>query len=223
MPPPDLTILHQTPRFVIIDKPAGMLSVPGKGPDKQDCAAARVRAAFPSATGPLVVHRLDMETSGLLVFALDEDTQRDLSAQFENRRVEKAYLALVAGSLRADAGEVRAPLRPDLANRPYQIVDFAHGRPAVTRFQVLAREVDRTRLRLEPITGRTHQLRMHCAWPGPAPAGADGGAVIGSPILGDVLYGDPNSAPRLMLHAAALSILDPQTGRRACFTSPSPF
>lgn len=217
----DLAVIHHDPRFVVIDKPTGLLSVPGKGEAKQDCAAARVRAMFPHATGPLVVHRLDMETSGLLIFALDEDAQRELSAQFERRQVEKAYTALLDGPVAIDHGEIRLPIRADITNRPVQIVDFDQGLPATTRFWVVAREVDRTRVRFEPVTGRTHQLRVHAAYTGPA--GADSGAIIGRPILGDVLYGDAGSAERLMLHASELSVLHPSTGRRLAFTSPAPF
>ncbi|MCC6676174.1 MAG: RluA family pseudouridine synthase [Phycisphaerales bacterium] len=217
----DLTVIHEDHRFVVVDKPAGMLSVPGKGVSKQDCAAARVRARYPAATGPLVVHRLDMETSGLLVFALDEAAQRELSAQFEQRLVEKAYIALLEGIVGAERGEVRVPIRADIANRPVQIVDFAHGRAAVTRFRVVAREIDRTRICFEPVTGRTHQLRVHAAYSGPA--GEEGGDIIGCPILGDPLYGDAGSAARLMLHASELSFLHPSMGRRLAFSSPIPF
>lgn len=198
-----------------MDKPAGMLSVPGKGANKQDCVASRVAAMFPGATGPLVVHRLDMETSGLLVLGLDPGAQRSLSAQFEARSVEKAYVALVEGAPAHDAGTITLPLRPDVSNRPIQIVDAAHGRPAVTRWRVLSREVDRTRVEFQPLTGRTHQLRVHAASPGPR-----GG--LGHPIIGDTLYGGP-AAERLMLHAAMLSFLDPDSGRRLEFRSETPF
>ncbi|MFN7020193.1 MAG: RluA family pseudouridine synthase [Phycisphaerales bacterium] len=190
-------------RWVVIDKPAGLLSVPGKGADKQDCAASRVRAAFAHAHGPLVVHRLDMDTSGLLLFGLDPDAQKALSAQFERRVVSKAYTAMVAGVPGAESGEFDVPMRLDVHRRPLQIVDFEQGRPALTRWRVLALEADRTRLRLEPITGRTHQLRVHCAH-------------LGHPILGDGLYGpQPETrlaADRLMLHASELTFTDPSTG-----------
>jgi tRNA pseudouridine32 synthase/23S rRNA pseudouridine746 synthase len=197
-------------RWVVIDKPAGLLSVPGKGDDKQDCAASRIRAMFPRASGPLVVHRLDMDTSGLLVLGLDPEAQRDLSEQFEFRRVEKAYIALVTGIPGAESGVIDAPMRLDVNRRPYQIIDFEQGRPAITRWRVLSVEVDRTRLRLEPQTGRTHQLRLHCAH-------------IGLPILGDVLYGPQpetaRSAPRLMLHASELGFDDPTSGQRVSIES----
>lgn len=202
---------------MVIDKPAGLLSVKGKGPDKTDCAAERVRAMFPRATGPLVVHRLDMDTSGLMVFALDEGAQRELSEQFATRRVRKAYVALIDGLLGRDRGDIDVPMRVDLDRRPVQIADWTFGRHALTKFEVIALETDRTRLRLEPITGRTHQLRLHCAHP----LGLD------APILGDVLYGppriDPGEAGRLMLHAAELAFHEPGTGVEWLFESRAPF
>jgi tRNA pseudouridine32 synthase/23S rRNA pseudouridine746 synthase len=206
----DLKIILASPRFVVVDKPTGMLSVPGKGPEKQDCAAARVRALFPSATGPLVVHRLDMETSGLLIFGLDEDSQKDLSAQFERRQTDKKYVALLEGQVEREAGEISLPIRLDVDRRPYQIVDPIHGRPAVTHYRVLSHEIDRTRIQFIPLTGRTHQLRVHAA------------AGLGCPIVGDVLYGDGHG-DRLMLHASELSFVDPDTGRRVQVSSPVPF
>jgi len=215
--PPGLVVVHAHERFVVIDKPAGLLSVRGKGPDKTDCAAERVKGAFARARGPIVVHRLDMDTSGLMVLALDEEAQRELSEQFEARRVRKAYVALVDGLLRRDRGEIDVPMRPDLDRRPHQIADWTFGRAARTRFEVLALETDRTRVRLEPITGRTHQLRLHCAHP----LGLD------APILGDVLYGppriDPAASARLMLHAAELGFHEPGTGVERVFESRAPF
>lgn len=200
-----LTIVHRTDRFLVVDKPAGLLSVPGKGDRGRDCVPERVRHLFPEATGPLTVHRLDMDTSGLLVVALDPEAQRDLSGQFERREVEKAYIAVVDGVLEPESGTVEAPIRPDFANRPYQVVDFSHRRPATTAYKVLERSPDRTRVQLIPLTGRTHQLRVHMAWRGHA-------------ILGDVLYGEQpriaTAAPRLLLHAARLVFTDPGSGRR---------
>jgi tRNA pseudouridine32 synthase/23S rRNA pseudouridine746 synthase len=206
----DLTIVLEGSRFVVVNKPSGMLSVPGKGPEKQDCVASRVRAMFPRATGPLVVHRLDMETSGLLVLGLDEGAQRELSGQFERRETEKKYIALLEGSVARDEGEVSLPLRLDVDRRPYQIVDHVQGREAVTRYRVLSREIDRTRVEFVPLTGRTHQLRVHAA------------AGLGCPIVGDVLYGG-DSGERLMLHACRLAFVDPGTGRRVEVESPAPF
>lgn len=228
-----LTIVHIDPRFVVVDKPSGFLSVPGKGTANADCVASRVKALFPHATGPMVVHRLDMDTSGLIVVALDADAQRELSRQFEQRLVQKKYVALLDGVLDRDEGEIDLPIRPDVDHRPYQMVDFVHGRSAVTQFRVLAREADRTRVEFVPITGRAHQLRVHAADPvyrGPPGAlpreiGGEHGTRLGLgyPILGDALYGDPKAAPRLMLHAAWISFVHPSTGERVEFESNVPF
>lgn len=195
-----LSIIAATDRYVVVDKPAGLLSVPGKGEANQDCVASRVRALFPHATGPLVVHRLDMDTSGLILVALDADAQRDLSQQFEARTVHKTYVALVDGVPPSEQGVIELPIRADIDRRPLQIVDHAQGRPSTTHYSLLSIETDRARLRLTPITGRTHQLRVHLA-------------AIGHPILGDVLYGpQPRTAhlaERLCLHAATLSFRAP--------------
>ena len=208
-----LPIVHATDRYVVADKPAGMLSVPGKAADNKDCVAARIAGLFPGATGPLIVHRLDMDTSGLIVLGLDADAQRELSRQFEMRLVEKAYIALVEGLLSANAGTIDVPMRPDIDHRPYQIIDPARGRNAVTHWAVLTLETDRTRLRMVPLTGRTHQLRVHAAH-------------MGHPIIGDVLYGPRQKngpGERLMLHAAELSFREPGTGNPVRFTSRAPF
>lgn len=198
----------------MVDKPAGMLSVPGKGPDRVDCAVARVARMFPS-TGPMIIHRLDMDTSGLLVVAINEHAQRELSRQFEERLVEKRYIALVEGQVERPEGVIDFPMRLDVERRPYQIRDDVHGRNAVTRYRVRAYETDRTRIEFVPVTGRTHQLRVHAAHP----------TGLGHPILGDVLYGSGRGAesPRLMLHAEFLSFLHPTTGQRLEFTSPPGF
>jgi tRNA pseudouridine32 synthase/23S rRNA pseudouridine746 synthase len=216
VPKLDIQILHATSRYAVISKPGGMLSVPGKGEEKADCAAARVRAAFPHCSGPLVVHRLDMDTSGVMVFGLDPDAQRELSAQFESRIVHKHYIALVQGVVVPDAGTVSLPLRADIDNRPMQIVDHQEGREAITNFTVLSREIDRTRIRLEPITGRTHQLRVHAA------TSAHFGG-LGHAIIGDVLYGSGRESEQLCLHAAFLSFLEPGSHKRVEFIAPPPF
>lgn len=212
--------------YVVIDKPPGVLSVPGKGEENQRSVVSWCRERYPAATGPIVVHRLDMDTSGLLVLGLTADAQRSLSMQFEARSVEKAYVAVVLGRVAAMSGVVDLPIRADLDRRPMQIVDLVQGRPAVTRFCVLGFEPDATWLRLEPITGRTHQLRVHCAERcvgGLASVARGGGgqelaaAEPGHPILGDVLYGPsdrPHAAERLMLHASELAFDDPKTGHR---------
>ncbi|MBL0928167.1 MAG: RluA family pseudouridine synthase [Phycisphaerales bacterium] len=238
MTTPPLNVVLEAADWAVIDKPPGLLSVPGKGdaPEKTDCVPARARAVFPRARGPITIHRLDMDTSGLMVIGLTAEAQRDLSAQFEARTVEKAYVALLDGLLTApgaaECGVIDLPLRPDLSNRPFQIHDepppLGHGRRAVTRYRVLALETDRTRVRFEPVTGRAHQLRCHAAFL-PRPAGPGG---LGHPILGDVLYGvhrglrpgqPVGGAPRLMLHASEISFTDPSTGRRVECRSPAPF
>jgi len=211
--PAYLPVIHATDRYVVIDKPAGLLSVPGKGEANKDCVAARVASRFPGASGPLVVHRLDMDTSGLIVLGLDPDSQRELSGQFERREVEKAYVALVEGIMPADSGVIDVPVRMDPDRRPYQVVDFVHGKPSLTNWSVLAFETDRSRLRMVPHTGRTHQLRVHSAH-------------IGHPIIGDVLYGsesDRSKVQRLMLHASELSFREPGTNRPVRFESRPPF
>ncbi len=229
---PALPILLQSPSFVVIDKPPGLLSVPGKGdePHKKDCVASRVAAMLPHASGPLIVHRLDMDTSGLLLLGLTPDAQRNLSRQFEERRVEKRYIALIDGLIdHATQGEINLPIRLDPNHRPWQIVDGLHGRDSITRWRILAHETDRTRIQFAPITGRAHQLRIHAATPRSC-----GG--LGACILGDVLYGSdylapappeargrPAPAERLMLHAAYLAFDDPDTGRRIEAASAAPF
>lgn len=213
---PILNIVHATDRYVVVNKPPGLLSVPGKGEANQDCVPIRVRQMFPQASGPMVVHRLDMDTSGLIVVALDADAQRELSMQFERRRTRKRYVALVDAVVRAESGEIDLPMRADLDNRPIQIIDHEIGRPSVTRWSLAAIEVDRSRLLLEPVTGRTHQLRVHLA-------------AAGMPILGDVLYGpQPRTAElceRLCLHACMLGFLEPGKGEGGWveFTSPPGF
>jgi len=213
LPDATLHIIHTTDRYVVIDKPAGLLSVPGKAEEHKDCVAARVAKQFPASTGPLIVHRLDMDTSGLMILGLDADAQRDLSGQFERREVEKAYVALVEGLISTDSGSVDQPLRADIERRPYQIIDHAQGRPALTHWTLLAMETDRSRLRLVPHTGRTQQLRVHAAF-------------MGHPIIGDVLYGtEPEDARvnRLMLHAAELGFREPGGGKPMRFESRAPF
>lgn len=223
-------VLHEDgPSFVVVDKPAGLLAVPGITPDKQDCVRSRVATMFPDATGPMTCHRLDLSTSGVMILALDARTHRNLSIQFESRRTRKRYIALVEGHLDADAGVIDTPLRKDMEVRPLMLVDYADGLPSQTRWRVLARERWEgqrvTRVEFEPITGRTHQLRVHAAHPRittighPAPEHTPG---LGAPIVGDELYaGLP--APRLMLHASMLSIHHPVTGKPMTFRAPDAF
>lgn len=196
--------------LLVLEKPAGLLAVPGRGEDKQDCLSLRAQRMWPDAR---VVHRLDMATSGLFLMARGLAMQRALSRAFEARAVDKRYEAVVHGVVREDAGEIALPLAADWPNRPLQKVDAAHGRPSVTRWRVLQRHADRTRLALEPLTGRTHQLRVHLQ-------------AIGHPILGDALYAPPAVqalAPRLLLHACLLRLAHPVGGDALVFESAAPF
>ena len=213
----DITVLYADRGVVAIDKPAGLLSSPGRGPEKADCAAARVRSLFPAATGPVLVHRLDMETSGVMVFALDAGAHRAISMQFEARQTEKRYAGVLAGDVRGDSGVVRLIQRPDIENRPLQMLDPVHGKEAVTRWRVLDRSDGRTRVEFTPITGRSHQLRLPSAI-----SREEGG--LGCPIVGDTLYGaGRDEHPRMLLHAERLVVTHPGSRERMIFESPAPF
>ncbi len=232
MPDPQsaIPVILATHRFVVVNKPSGLLSVPGIGPEKQDCVISRVKAMFPSATGPMMVHRLDMDTSGVLVVGLDPDSQKNLSAQFEARTVGKQYLALLESAPQVpDSGTISLPLRLDVERRPYQIVDFAFGREAVTHYAILSRSPGLCRIAFTPVTGRTHQLRVHAATP---PSAFSDNALrthhhsaggLGAPIQGDPLYGTAPKTTRLMLHASKLSLRDPSTGEHITCDAPVPF
>lgn len=209
--PPDLPLrlLHHDAAIVVADKPAGLLSVPGRGEDRADCLIERLRLRF---RGVLLVHRLDLDTSGVMVFALDKAAQGNLGKQFEARTVEKVYAAQLWRRLEPAEGRVDLPLTVDWPNRPRQHVNHETGRPAVTDWRVTGYEADTTRVQLMPRTGRSHQLRVHMA-------------ETGHPILGDTLYApaDAPAFPRLMLHAERLSFRHPRTGEDVSFTSPVPF
>ncbi|GGE53403.1 RluA family pseudouridine synthase [Actibacterium pelagium] len=209
--PPDtpLSILHQDHELLFVDKPTGLLSVPGRGEHLADCLLTRIQAAFPEA---LLVHRLDRDTSGVMVFALSPHAQRHLGKQFETRKARKTYVARVWGKVEEKTGTVDLPLIVDWPNRPLQKVDFETGKPAVTDWRVLRYEDNATRIRLYPRTGRSHQLRVHMR-------------EIGHPILGDPFYaeGPARDAPRLMLHAESLRVNHPESGKGMTVTAPSPF
>jgi tRNA pseudouridine32 synthase/23S rRNA pseudouridine746 synthase len=218
MPGADRFVVHADAHLLVLDKPAGLLSVPGRGAEKQDCAAARAQRLYPDAQ---VVHRLDMATSGLLLMARGAEMQRRLGRLFAQRLVQKRYLALVAGRLEAPgagAGDwalIDLPLAADWPNRPRQIVDRERGKPSQTRWRVLEHDdaLDATRLELEPLTGRSHQLRVHLQ-------------SLGHPILGDSLYAPPQvqtRSCRLLLHACELRFAHPADGSAMHFSSAAPF
>jgi tRNA pseudouridine32 synthase/23S rRNA pseudouridine746 synthase len=214
--PPLLQPIHEDPHLLVLDKPAGLLCVPGRGEDKQDCLSARAMRQWPDA---LIVHRLDMWTSGLVVMARGIGMQRALSAAFADRLMHKRYEAIVDGVLpvQDEWSLIDAPLMADWPRRPLQKIDPA-GKPSRTHWRALASsrpagEADATHVLLEPLTGRTHQLRVHLA-------------SIGHPILGDALYGDAGvqaRAPRLLLHASELGFVHPVTQQDLCFESKPDF
>lgn len=209
-------LLHADDALLVIDKPAGLLSVPGRGPDKQDCLSARLQARFSDA---LVVHRLDMATSGLMVLARGSVAQKRLNHAFAQRRVRKRYEAVVQGTpatglADGDWATIELPILLDWPRRPLRIISAEAGKPSTTRWRVAGSAgAGRTRVELEPVTGRSHQLRVHML-------------AIGHPILGDTLYHDAGSdaaAPRLLLHATRLSLDHPMTHVPMVFSSTTPF
>lgn len=208
-PPGSLVVLHHDRDLLVVDKPSGCLSVPGRGAALADSALSRAQALDPRA---LAVHRLDLGTSGVLVFALRRKAEAALRAQFAERRVEKEYVARVWGRPAASEGTIELALAPDPERPPLQRVDPA-GRPALTRWRLEAEEPGGARLALFPSTGRSHQLRVHLA-------------AVGLPILGDPFYAPPAAlaaAPRLCLHARRLVVTHPYTGARLTFEAPAPF
>ena len=209
-PPQDpLVILHHDHEVLLVDKPAGLLSVPGKGEHLSDCLIARVQAAFPEA---LLVHRLDRDTSGVMIFALTPHAQRHLGLQFEKRMTKKTYVARVWGEMAVKQGTVDLPLIVDWPNRPLQHVDHVNGKPAVTDYRVMRVGNGESRVRLSPKTGRSHQLRVHML-------------SLGHPILGDPFYatGPAREYPRMMLHSETLQFRHPDGGVGTRVTAKAPF
>ena len=209
-----LDILYVDDQVLVVNKPAGLLSVPGKGPQKADCLIGRLLVLHPQV---LLVHRLDTDTSGVMVFAMNKEAQGALGQQFEKRQTKKVYLARLWGRLSPEEGQVDLPLIVDWPNRPRQHVNHETGRPAQTDWRVVKHspaEAKRpeTRVRLMPLTGRSHQLRVHMA-------------ALGHPILGDPLYagGEAQDYPRLMLHAESLRFRHPDTGKSMTHSAPCPF
>ncbi len=215
MQPDAVAVLYVDDALIALNKPSGLLAVPGKGPDKQDCLSARVQALYPDA---LVVHRLDMATSGLMVMARTPQAQRTLSAAFERRLVHKRYEAIVNGELQTSPDtwrEIDLPIAVDWPNRPLRTINMTDGQASCTRVQTMHYDPAQncTRVALEPVTGRTHQLRVHLL-------------AIGHPILGDALYAPPSvqtQAARLLLHACTLELPHPQSGHSLHLNCPAEF
>jgi tRNA pseudouridine32 synthase/23S rRNA pseudouridine746 synthase len=205
-----LDILHEDADILIVNKPSGLLSVPGRGEHLADCLSARIERAFPTA---LIIHRLDRDTSGVMVFALTPHAQRHLQRQFEHRKTRKEYVARVSGQMQEVEGTVNLPLIVDWPNRPLQHVNFEHGKEAITDWKVISRQANETRVRLFPKTGRSHQLRVHMQ-------------ALGHPILGDPFYAsgvDQVGYERMMLHAETLKFQHPEHGKGMRFRAPAPF
>lgn len=203
-------IIYRDEHLLVLNKPSGLLAVPGRGPDLQDCLSARAQHEFPTA---LVVHRLDRDTSGVFLMALNADTQRALNRQFAAQAVAKRYVAVVFGSPTADQGVIELPMRKDFDNPPRHMIDVEQGRAARTEWRVIERQADCARLEVSPKTGRSHQIRLHLQ-------------SIGHPILGDNLYAHAQAlamADRLLLHAEELSLTHPATGQEITWRSPCPF
>ena len=196
----EITILYEDDDLLLIRKPHLLLSIPGRHPLNKDCLINRLQQRYPSAS---MVHRLDLDTSGIMVIPLNKPTHSHISRQFQQRKVEKSYYAVVYGEVEADQGEIDLPIAPDWNDRPKQIICDERGKQALTRFEVLQRSGDRSRLLLKPVTGRSHQLRIHMR-------------ELGHPILGCDMYAHPEAlamSERLMLHAATLAFTHPGTGR----------
>jgi tRNA pseudouridine32 synthase/23S rRNA pseudouridine746 synthase len=210
---PLLDIVHEDTDFVVVNKQSGMLSVPGRGPEKLDCVSNRVRTLYPGCPEQPAVHRLDMDTSGLMVVARTTAAHRHISIQFHRRQTEKRYVALLQGELDGEGGTLELPFRLDIDNRPMQIYDPIHGKVGITRWEKVGIENGLTRVLFEPLTGRTHQLRIHSAH-------ARG---LGIPIVGDPLYGHGTGPGQLKLHARDLAFFHPSTEAKLDFHSPVPF
>ena len=231
-------IIYSDSSIAVINKPAGMLSVPGKGAGKQNSAAARIRSLFPGCIMQPSVHRLDMDTSGLLVFALTAEAHRDLSIQFQNSAVNKKYIAVLEGKLDkrlGRSGRIELKFRLDPDNRPYQVFDPVQGKPGVSLWKIIdnVRSTERvnspeqTRIEFTPLTGRTHQLRLHAAHPVNFISGMNTGG-LGCPISGDRLYGSSSDSEheagtRMLLHASELEFRHPLSGRKISFSSQPAF
>ncbi len=208
-----LTIIHRDSSIIVVDKPPGLLAVPGRGPDKQDCVVNRVKKLIREMISQPAVHRLDMATSGLMVLAIDKDSHAELSRQFEQRQVEKKYVALLDGPVEEESGSIELRFRLDPDNRPHQVYDPVHGKLGITDWKKLGVTHNRTRIEFTPVTGRTHQLRLHAAHE----------KGLNTPIVGDNLYGNGQEGDRMLLHASTLVFHHPISGKVVQLKSTVPF
>jgi len=208
-----MKIIYFDDDIVVVNKPGGLLAVPGRGPENQDCVSARVITKFPDSIPQPAVHRLDMDTSGLMVLARTKEAHRHISIQFQDRLVTKRYIAIVDGIVSDDSGEIKLPFRLDVDNRPHQIYDPVQGKMGISQWQKTAVTGEKTQILFIPLTGRTHQLRVHAAHP----------LGLGHAIVGDPLYGSGKRGERMLLHASFLSFRHPTTGETMTFESAPDF
>lgn len=209
----NIEIIYSDEALVVVNKPGGLLSVPGKGPENKDCVSSRLQTHFPDMIEQPAVHRLDMYTSGLMVYAISKEAHRNLSIQFQDKKVHKQYTAVLEGIVEEPSGEIQLHFRLDVDNRPLQIYDPLQGKLGITRWKVLSIDNGQTRIEFTPLTGRTHQLRIHAAHE----------KGLGCPILGDSFYGSGNDGDEMFLHATELSFSHPLTGEKMFFRSEPPF
>ncbi len=209
----ELSILYRDDDIVIVDKPPDLLAVPGRGPERQDCVVSRARALFPEMLSQPAVHRLDLQTSGIMVLGMNSNAHRTLSIQFEKRQVVKGYIGVVDGYISRRSGTITLPFRLDPDNRPYQVYDPVNGKEAVTLWRRISRHCGTTRIDFRPLTGRTHQLRVHSAHP----------QGLAAPLVGDRLYGSGQEGETMLLHASFLSFNHPGDGRIVEFRSSPSF
>lgn len=210
-----IEVIYHDLEIVVVNKPGGLLSVPGRGPEKVDSVSSRLQQHFTKMIPQPSVHRLDMFTTGVMVFAMNAEAHRHLSKQFEKRLVQKHYEAVVAGEITEDKGEIRLQFRLDPNNRPHQIYDPVNGKLGITLWQKLSVGAVTSRVRFTPITGRTHQLRLHAAHPKPKG--------LGAPIVGDSLYGSGKDGDKMLLHATSLAFTHPSSLKQLQFDCPADF
>ena len=208
-----LHIIHCEPDFLVVNKPGGLLSVPGRGPDKQDCVVSRIKSMYSDCIEQPAVHRLDMYTSGIMLLARNRESHRNLSKQFEERTVEKEYIAVLDGIVTAEEGLIDLKFRLDTDNRPHQIYDPEQGKQGISHWQKICDREGKSHIRFFPLTGRTHQLRLHASHP----------LGLGIPIVGDSLYGNGKDGDKMFLHACKISFHHPISNERIQFTSKANF